>query len=146
MFASRGEARRMIAGGGVTINGDARHGPGVRPGADRRGVARRPDRQAPARDRAPRRLIAGPASAQPRGGSRSVSMTADGGRPRSASRTRAWYSRSAVSPARASRVAVAIRAGRLGRGVVLGGEQDLGRLLGDLAAGRVDAAVEQRVV
>ena len=32
----------------------------------------------------------------------------------------------------------------LGRGVVLGGEEDLGRLLGDLAADRVDAAGEQR--
>ena len=47
----RGEARRMIAGGGVTVNGDAGDRPGVRPGADRRGVARRPDRQAAPRDR-----------------------------------------------------------------------------------------------
>ena len=61
--------------------------------------------------------------------------------PRSASRTSAWYSRSAASPASASRVRPAVR--RRG-GVVLGGEQHLGGLLGDLAAGRVDAAVEQR--
>ena len=52
-FASRGEARRMIAGGG----GDGQRRTGhatrtARPGADRRGVARRPDRQAPPRDRA----------------------------------------------------------------------------------------------
>ena len=37
---------------------------------------------------------------------RSAAMTSDGGRPRSARSTRAWYSRSADSPARASRVAV----------------------------------------
>ena len=36
-----------------------------------------------------------------------------------------------------------VRAGGLGRRVVLGGEQDLGRLLGDLAADRIDAAIEQ---
>ena len=42
---------------------------------------------------------------------------------------------------RARAVAVASDASA---GVVLGGQQDLGRLLGDLAAGRVDAAVEQR--
>jgi hypothetical protein len=33
--------------------------------------------------------------------------------------------------------------GRLGGRVVLGGEQDLGRLLGHLATDRVDPAVEQ---
>ena len=51
LVASKGEARRLIAGGGVTVNGDAGDRPGLRPGADRRGVARRADRQAPARDR-----------------------------------------------------------------------------------------------
>ena len=56
VFASRGEARRMIAGGGVTINGSRVTDAGGRPGADRRGVARRPDRQAPAGDRPPAAL------------------------------------------------------------------------------------------
>ena len=65
-------------------------------------------------------------------------MTSAGGRSRSASRTRAWYRRSAVSPASAARVAA-----ERGRGVVLGGEEHLGGLLGDLAADGVHATVEQ---
>ena len=75
--------------------------------------------------------------------SRRTSTTAAGARPRSASRTSAWYRRSAASPASASRVAAG-PCRPLGRGVVLGGHEDLGGLLGDLAAGRVDAALEQR--
>ncbi len=39
---------------------------------------------------------------------------------------------------------VAGRPGRLGHGVVLGRDQDLGRLFGDLSADGVDATVEQR--
>ena len=49
VFASRGEARRIDRrrrADGQRVAGDR---PGVRPGADRRGVARRPDRQAPTR-------------------------------------------------------------------------------------------------
>ncbi len=46
-----GEARRMIAGGGVTVNGERVNDPDGSSRADRRGVVRRPDRQASPRDR-----------------------------------------------------------------------------------------------
>ena len=54
LVASKGEARRLIAGGGVTVNGTRVTDAGLRSGADRRGVARRPHRQT-----APRRPPAG---------------------------------------------------------------------------------------
>ncbi len=66
---------------------DPGHGPGVRPGSDRRGVARRADRQAPARDRAAgRRRLGVPRPAHGEPGRRGrLAVRA----PRSASRTRA---------------------------------------------------------
>ena len=70
-------------------------------------------------------------------------MTSEGSRPRSASRTRVWKRRSATSPTRASRSRRSAHAGRLGHGIVLGGDEDLGGLLGHLARGGVDAGVEQ---
>ena len=51
VFASRGEARRMIAAGGVTVNGERVTDPDAPSRADRRRMARRADRQAAARDR-----------------------------------------------------------------------------------------------
>ena len=71
-------------------------------------------------------------------------MTAPGSRSRSARSTSAWYRRSPASPA--SSACVPVRSAPVDSAdcVVLGGEQDLGRLLGHLAARDVDAAVEQR--
>ena len=138
VFPSRGEARRTIAGGRRDDQRDAGVGPGVRPGTHRRGVARGPDRQAPPRDRAPGRLssaaepLAAVAAPQ-RGDARRPA----GRRARPAGPGRGRGDR---RPRRRGRVA-----GRIGgRGrVVLGGEQQFGGLLGDLATDRVDAAVEQ---
>ena len=51
---SRGEARRLIQGGAITVNGERIGGPGGgAPGADRRRVVRDPGREAAARGRAP---------------------------------------------------------------------------------------------
>ena len=90
VFPSRGEARRHDRRGRRDDQRDAGVGPGVRPGTHRRGVARGPDRQAPPRDRSPGRLSAAAGAASAPWRARSVSMTSAGGRPRSASRTRAW--------------------------------------------------------
>ena len=107
LFASKGEATPLDRRRRRDDQRGASDRPGLRPGTHRRGVARRPDRQAPPRDRPPRRLgalvdgarrVAPTANAARRGGrpaayawrARSASMTADGGRPRSASSTSAW--------------------------------------------------------
>jgi tyrosyl-tRNA synthetase len=80
VLGSRGEARRLVAGGGITVNGDR--------------IAGRADRQAQARDRPPEPVghrserVRG--ADQPRCRARRVSMTVSGSTCRSASRTRAW--------------------------------------------------------
>ncbi len=51
--------------------------------------------------------------------------------------------RSAISSASAVRVADRSTSAGLGRGIVLGGHQHLGRLLGDLASHGIDTAIEE---
>ena len=139
----------MIAGGGVTINGVRVADPAfvpepiagewldVRIGKRRREIGRRA-RLSAGRRRGRRRE---PACRRPQ----DVDRRRDGGEAALGEQHQGVVDE--VGGLAGERLAGrrAVRARRLGRGVVLGRDQDLGGLLGDLAGDGVHAAVEQDV-